>query len=144
MTTLKEVLASAGSVTAAAANAPTPMVGERYPTDLLWALVARAATSIEDAKLYPGRDPNGNQLAFISNRVPGRKSPAGAPPAQQVTVYRQGSVTFNGVATIDASTLSEAEEAAGQLMAADSGMLKLDDKERKALIKVIDDAEASE
>lgn len=136
---LQDVLASSGAVTKQAAEGARPMVGARYPSDLIWAVVVRAQALIEGSEIYPGRDPNGNQIAFVSNRPPGQNTPAGAPPAEQVTAFRQGSATFNGVAVIDASTLTDGEIAAGKLLANDAGMLDLSDADIKALQKVVAD-----
>lgn len=140
---LEDVLTSAGAVTKQAAEGARPMVGARYPTNLIWAVVARASSIIEDAVIYPGRDPNGNQIAFVSNRPPGQNVPQGAPPAEQVTAFRQGSATYNGVEPIDASTLTEGEIALGQLLAFDASMLDLSEADIKALKKVIKDEDAA-
>ncbi len=136
--TLSDVLASAGAVTKQAAEGARPMVGVRYPIDLIWAVVVRAKNDIEGAEIYPGRDPNGNQIAFVSNRPPGQNTPAGAAPAEQVTLFRQGAATFNGVAVIDASTLTDGELAAGKLLAHNAGMAKLSDADIKVLMKTIE------
>lgn len=136
--TLSDVLASSTAVTKQAAEGARPMVGARYPIDLIWAVVVRAKNDIEGAEIYPGRDPNGNQIAFVSNRPPGQNVPAGAAPAEQVTAFRQGSATFNGAAVIDASTLTNGEIALGKLLANDAGMADLSDADIKALTKVVE------
>jgi hypothetical protein len=124
---LEELLASSEQVTKTAGGTAAAQVPEYYPVDMLWAVAARAVTSIDGAKMYEGRD--ANQLAFISTTPPrsgGRnRKRAGQVATQQVTIYKSGSVTFNNVDVIDIASLTVQEVAAGQLLAHQSGQVKL-------------------
>jgi hypothetical protein len=135
---LKDVLASSEQVAIKAGVGGNPMVAESYPTDLLWAVAAKATASIEGAVMYDGRDDF--QLAFISTRPPGSNPQRNAPKPQQVTIYRSGRVVFNRVAIIDPTSFSEAELAAGQLFAQKAGHIELDEAEIKALTKTVETA----
>ena len=136
---LEELLASSEQVTEAAGGAGSAQVSEYYPVDLLWAVAARAATSIDGAKMYEARD--GNQLAFISTSPPraggrNRRRQQG-PPTKQVTIYKSGAVIFNNVAVIDVTSLTPQEVATGQLMAHQAKQVELTPAEVKALQGIV-------
>lgn len=132
---LEELLASSGPAIAAVGQATNVTVSQRYTTDQLWNVAARAYNTIEGANIYPGRD--GNQLCYISTRPPGQNARRGEAPAKSVTVYKQGAVNFVNVAAIEGTEFTEAEKAAGQLLAEKCGMLSLSDEEKASLGKIV-------
>jgi hypothetical protein len=109
------------------------MTSAYYDPGSIWAVVAYIDVTNEDLKAYPGLDPHGNQIAFISNRPPKTKARAGAPPAKSATVFRQGSVTYNNLEEVNVSDLEEQHFIAGQLMAANAGFVELTPQEREEL-----------
>jgi hypothetical protein len=110
------------------------MTSGYYDPGSIWAVVAYIDVTNEDLKLYPGNDPHGNQIAYLSNRPPKTKARAGAPPAKSATVFRQGSITFNNLPQVVAEDeLEEKHFVAGAIMAANAGFAELSSTERETL-----------
>ncbi len=131
---LTDVLASPGQITVTVGGSDSPaQVSEYYPTDQLWAIAAICLQTIEGAQIYNGRD--GNQKFFISNRNPDRRPNRNAPPVEQVTAYKTGTVLFNNVAVVDRAKIGDAEIAGGQLLAHALGFVKLTKAELEAAQK---------
>lgn len=132
MSTLIDLLAGSGEATTRAQNW-TPMTSQYYNPDSIWAVVAYLGDVNKELKLYPGQDPHGNQIAFLSNRPPKTRARRGAPPAKSATVFRQGSVTYNNVEACDVASLEEKHFIAGKLLAADAKFIVLTPAERADL-----------
>lgn len=134
----EELLASSEQVISESGGTAPAQVGEQYPLDRIWDVVASAAARIEGAKIYEGRD--ANQLVFISNTPPRtgsrRRRRAGQAPPMQVTVYKSASATFNNFAVIDLDTLTEQELAAGKVFAHKAGDIELTPQELAEYTKV--------
>lgn len=99
-----------------------------YPSDeMCWAAIGVVMQAENDIEVYDPRD--GNMNAFLSSKAPGQRSRPGQPPVKQVTYYKSGTLLFKNVATVDPATISEADIAAGQLLANKYGFINLSDDE---------------
>lgn len=141
---LTDAAVESGSKPVPVNNLPVDLVAKDYAS--AWAYAARVAAAYE---LQPGSDGAGNIVVYLTNRGATKQARARARrrnlqlgPAKTFKLYMDqrgnpSTAVFDGIAPVSQEAFTDAELAAGKLLAHLAGKSKLSDKEVAALKAIV-------